>query len=86
MHKDGTYTREDGPRRGERSFHTLLLYLNDGYEGGHTTLYNSEHMKTDVPPFPGMAFIHDHRILHESPHLVSGTKYVMRTDVMYEPA
>ena len=37
-----------------------------------------------VPPRVGMALVHDHRLLHESPKLRVGVKHVIRTDVMYE--
>ena len=32
----------------------------------------------------GMALVHDHILLHESPELRVGVKHVIRTDVMYE--
>ena len=37
-----------------------------------------------VPPRIGMALVHDHILLHESPELRVGVKHVIRTDVMYE--
>lgn len=42
MHQDGLFVRQEGPLRGQRSFVTLLLYLNDGkeYEGCRTTFYD----------------------------------------------
>ena len=83
-----------------RSFITLLLYLNEGYVGGHTTIWNAVggqfgpwsdrpgRPRTDhgvsVPPRIGMALVHDHILLHESPELRVGVKHVIRTDVMYE--
>lgn len=36
-HYDGTYVRRYGSRMGETSQLTLLLYLNEEYEGGCTT-------------------------------------------------
>ena len=78
----------------------MLLYLNEGYEGGHTTIWNAVggqfgpwsdrpgQPRTDpgvpVPPRIGMALVHDHILLHESPELRVGVKHVIRTDVMYE--
>ena len=84
LHGDGPYVRDSGPRRGDRSFVTLLLYLNDDYDGGRTTLYNSGDDYTEVVPAPGLVLIHDHQIMHEVPPLESGVKYVLRTDIMYE--
>lgn len=82
-HRDGCYERADGT--GERSFLTLLLYLNDEYDGGFTTLFNHEHEETRVAPEPGLVLLHDHALLHESPDLKLGLKYAIRTDVMYAP-
>ena len=97
QHPDGAHpSRHAVPRR---SFITLLLYLNEGYTGGHTTIWNAvggqygpwtrrNGKRADpgiaVPPRIGMALVHDHILLHESPELRVGVKHVIRTDVMYE--
>ena len=97
QHPDGAHpSRHAVPRR---SFITLLLYLNEGYAGGHTTIWNAtggqygpwtkrNGKRADpgvaVPPRIGMALVHDHILLHESPELRVGVKHVIRTDVMYE--
>ena len=61
-----------------------------GYEGGETTFYKpgGQTDKTDsvslkVIPLTGMILLHDHRVLHGVPELKKGTKYVIRSDVMY---
>ena len=84
---DGHFSRG----RRERSFITLLLYLNEGYLGGHTTIWNrvgGQRSRPEdgipVPPRVGMALVHDHILLHESPELRVGVKHVIRTDVIYE--
>lgn len=94
-HMDGTYTRpyDGGSQSGDRSFLTLLLYLNDDYTGGATTfLVDKVDPNTQgglklhevpVPPETGMVLVHQHDIMHESPTLEAGVKYVIRTDVMY---
>ena len=86
QHPDGHFSRN----RNERSFVTLLLYLNEGYRGGHTTIWNRLGGQSSrpedgivVPPRTGMALVHDHRLLHESPELREGVKHVIRTDIMY---
>ena len=82
-HRDGCYERNAG----ERSFVTLLLYLNEGYRGAWTTVYNpAKHGggALVVPPAVGMVLLHDHNLYHEVPPLVAGVKHVIRTDVMYE--
>jgi len=82
-HRDGPYKRSDV----ERSFVTLLLYLNEGYSGAWTTIYNPSSYGGGVlavPPTVGMALLRDHNLYHEVPELLAGVKYVIRTDVMYE--
>ncbi len=74
MHRDGSFVRSES----ERSFLTLLFYLNDNYHGGQTRL-----LTYDVAPKRGMALIFDHRLLHEGVELTQGRKYVLRSDVMY---
>jgi prolyl 4-hydroxylase len=82
-HRDGSYTRENG----ESSFVTLLLYLNGDCEGGATRLEVSELPDTlEITPKPGLALLFAHRLLHEGAPVTAGRKYVLRTDVMYEPA
>lgn len=82
QHGDGMYVRPNG----ERSYVTVLLYLNSGYEGGRTTFTNSEGQRFEIEPRAGTVVLHDHRILHESPPVKSGTKFIMRTDLMFTPA
>jgi hypothetical protein len=85
LHGDGSYVRGAGPRRGETSFVTLLVYLNDGadYASGRTTLISADDGRTAVEPAAGRALLHDHQILHEVPPIEAGVKYVVRTDIMY---
>ena len=63
---------------------TVLLYLNEGYQGGFTTIYDSAGRALPVAPRTGMALVHHHRVWHEVPMLREGVKHVIRTDVMYE--
>lgn len=73
-HKDGAFSRT--PR--EESFLTFLIYLNDDYTGGGT-----EFKWDAVQPEAGMALVFPHRMLHQGAEIAAGTKYVLRTDVMY---
>jgi len=79
-HFDGEYRRDDG----ERSYITLMLYLNEGFEGGNTTFLdmNSE-ARYEVNLQTGMVLLFQHDIFHEGSLLKGGAKYCMRTDVMY---
>lgn len=78
-HYDGCYERENG----ERSYLTFMIYLNDDFEGGETTIEREK-----IVPQKGMALFFVHQIRHRGEPVVRGRKYVLRTDVMYrfEPA
>eukprot|EP00092_Neocalanus_flemingeri_P010558 GFUD01011374.1.p1 GENE.GFUD01011374.1~~GFUD01011374.1.p1 ORF type:complete len:247 (+),score=49.68 GFUD01011374.1:116-856(+) len=81
-HMDGVYMRPD---KSERSFITIQLYLNGGFEGGNTTFISNRYEDQDVGvvPKPGRILVFQHDILHEGSVLETGTKYTMRTDIMY---
>ncbi|KAF2074336.1 hypothetical protein CYY_004357 [Polysphondylium violaceum] len=81
-HYDGSYVRESGPKKGERSYITLQLYLNEGAKGGETTFF-VQRKEYSVTPKTGMVVIFQHNILHEGAEVQKGLKYVVRTDVMY---
>lgn len=83
-HKDGAYARPRGhPRYGDISRVTLLLYLNEGYEGQTRIFSDDKKQHMDILPERGMIFVHDHNILHEGSPITNGIKYCIRTDVMY---
>jgi hypothetical protein len=73
-HVDGAFERPNG----ERSRITLIVYLNDDFEGGETRFGNAV-----VQPVTGMALFFIHQLAHEGAPVTRGRKYVMRTDVMY---
>ena len=75
-HFDGAFARS----RDEASLLTFMVYLNDGYTGGHTVFHN---LGLDVHPRPGLALFFQHMHLHEGCTVETGTKYALRTDVMY---
>lgn len=75
-HIDAPYKRSET----EKSKVTLLLYLNEDFEGGATTLVLEGE---DVKPKEGMLFLFEHKIMHCGRPVTEGTKYVLRTDVMY---
>lgn len=79
LHEDQSYF---GPC-GEVSLLTLLVYLNDGFRGGETEF--PEQGKTVVPQ-TGAALLFQHRVLHAGNPVVSGLKYVLRTDVLFRRA
>jgi len=76
MHRDGSYERNDT----EFSILSFLIYLNDDFEGGETDFRKI----TTVIPKIGMALAFHHPLRHEGKEIISGTKYVLRTDIMYK--
>ena len=82
-HQDGAY--DDG--FGNVSRYTLLLYLNDAFEGGATRFSDMSWPSTfrdfDFRPPTGHGVIFAHKLFHRGEPVTSGTKYVLRTDVMF---
>lgn len=76
-HRDGAFVRH----MKEESFLTFMVYLNDGFSGGATEF---EH--THVVPRRGSALVFAHPLRHQGAEVTSGTKYVLRSDVMYRAA
>ncbi|KAI0846021.1 oxidoreductase domain-containing protein [Daldinia vernicosa] len=88
-HCDGQFVDEDGAR----SYLTAHLYLNgdEDVEWGATRFgVDFEHPregKLDINPTAGSLVIFQQRdMYHEGVIVTKGTKYTMRTDVMYEKA
>jgi prolyl 4-hydroxylase len=77
-HYDGAYVRSPE----ERSLLTLIIYLNDGFEGGQTAFYSFDRDLV-VAPRTGSALVFQHLLLHEGCVVDAGVKYAMRSDVMY---
>ncbi len=72
-------------RIGERTSKlTFLVYLTNVAKGGETRFYDAD-MKIAhvVQPAAGKALVFEHAILHEGVAAEEGSKYVLRTDVMY---
>lgn len=74
-HFDGAFERSPT----ERSMCSVLVYLNDGFEGGTTDF----HRGPSVAPVCGTALIFTHAQLHQGASPTRGRKYVLRTDIMY---
>lgn len=77
MHKDGPW-REDGLT----SEWTLLIYLNENFEGGRTLFRDG----VTITPQTGSALLFIHRTWHEGEQVSMGIKYVLRSDVLYKNA
>jgi hypothetical protein len=78
-HTDGYFQRDNG----EKSFLTLMIYLNDDFTGGETLFLKRERL---IAPKTGMALIFTHRQWHAGLAVKEGCKYILRTDVMFQLA
>jgi len=81
-HRDMFYLRDN-----DRSFYTFNLYLNDGFEGGQTNFFSdddNEKIIGSVVPTVGLAVLFMHPFLHEGARVDSGSKYIIRSDIMYK--
>ncbi|MBU1310337.1 MAG: 2OG-Fe(II) oxygenase [Gammaproteobacteria bacterium] len=76
MHKDG---RQDVD--GNITMMTLIVYLNEGYQGGSTKFRENG---LEIVPVIGKAIIFEHHIWHQGIKLESGIKYVLRTDIVFK--
>lgn len=93
-HCDGPYFYTDENGREFQTHYTIQLYLNDSAEndpnsdlvGGATAfLTRKSDGRVDVNPKAGSVLIFQHSgLLHEGARVEKGTKYTMRTDVLYE--
>lgn len=75
-HYDGSFARNDQ----ERSLLTLMIYLNEEFSGGETRFLTQDLV---VVPRTGDALLFQHHVLHEGCTVTAGTKYALRSDVMY---
>lgn len=77
-HYDGQFKFGD-----QTSVATLLVYLNDDFEGGETAfLDDDENVLSEVVPVAGMALILRQDSYHMAAAVTKGAKYLLRTDVM----
>jgi hypothetical protein len=78
LHQDQSYFGDDGTK----SLLTFMVYLNDDFEGGET--HFPEQGET-IAPKTGTALVFQHRLLHAGQRVKTGTKLVLRSDVLYRP-
>lgn len=79
-HTDEHYKND----KNEISLITVLIYLNDDYEGGSTTFLFDDSTQISITPKIGLICLMDQNILHEVPNITNGIKYVIRTELMYK--
>lgn len=85
IHRDGPWV-PDGRRR---SLLTVMLYLADpaSYQGGETCFWSDPRRSTaegGFRPPAGQALVFGHARWHEGRPVTAGTKWVLRTDVLYQ--
>lgn len=64
----------------KRTFFTVLIYLNDNFTGGQTWFEKGDF---SITPKTGTATIFPHELIHEGRPVLSGTKYALRSDVIF---
>lgn len=85
IHRDGSHTASESAR----TLTTVMIYLNEppAFEGGSTRFYaSSRHGQAPthvIVPQRGAAAVFDHDLWHDGEAVTRGTKYVLRTDVIY---
>jgi prolyl 4-hydroxylase len=77
VHTDSPY---QGPE-GLKSLFTFLVYLNDDFRGGQTFFPK---IPLTIMPKAGMALIFPHDEPHGSAEVTWGTKYILRSVVVYQ--
>lgn len=87
-HYDGVFDRGTG----EESRFTFMVYLNDACAGGETVFRDLPDSDGEGRPLPrtlsikpvtGRALLFHHLLDHKGDMVMSGLKYVLRSDVMY---
>jgi hypothetical protein len=65
------------------SKYTVLIYLNDDYDGGNTTFYTDTFQKTyDILPKKGRLLCFDIDLFHSGNRVKNGTKYWIGTELV----
>ncbi len=62
-----------------------MLYLNET-NGGNTRFFKDKYLKKiicELPPKEGQILLFDPDIWHDGDKVLSGEKYIIRTEVMY---
>jgi hypothetical protein len=76
LHRDQKYRAPDGLQ----SELAILVYLNDGFEGGGTSFPEA---RLEVVPRTGLGVVFQNLTLHAGARVEAGVKYLLRGDVYY---
>lgn len=64
------------------SKYTILLYLNDDYEGGELCFEEMGGSKVIIKPGAGTIVVMDQDLWHKANKLITGVKYLLRADMV----
>lgn len=83
-HLDGVFYESEF----KQSKLTFMIYLNgkEKFSGGRTLFFNSKTDETIIgsyEPQKGDLIIFDHNLWHSGEKVISGEKYILRSDIMY---
>lgn len=82
----------------EKSIFTIIIYLNQDFEGGETRFFERK-LDTELPftasidtvtvlesfaPEAGTCLVFNHDVLHDGAELLSGTKYIIRAEIIFQ--
>ena len=90
-HVDGGYAYRYGPKTGQSSVYTYVIYLNgkeSGLEGGSTNFFDvkgwPEEISTEIEPEIGKIVVFQQKgFKHEGGEILKGVKYIIQGMVMY---
>ena len=82
-HTDGSCNR---PEEGKRSLLSLVIYLNESFRDGATEFAVPSSAIMQVRAKEGKAVIFPHAMKHRAMAVSYGTKYVLRTDILFQAA
>jgi len=82
IHKDGI--NFDPNNKNRMSYATLNIFLNDDFEGGETTFYEKDKVtkRFVCVPKAGRGALFYSQQFHEGNKIISGNKFLIRTDLM----
>lgn len=74
----------DGHREcdGMKSNYSFVIYLNDNFDGGETSIKDKNGVVIDVKPDTGKVLILNQDIMHCGKQVKKGIKYILRGDLM----
>ncbi|GAB5372061.1 hypothetical protein AAMO2058_001633500 [Amorphochlora amoebiformis] len=87
-HQDGSYTPASDPKL--HSELSIVIYLNQDFQGGLTRFFKDITIAGSpgavIRPKIGSMLIFDHLLWHEGAPVIKGTKWIIRSDIMFDTA